>query len=469
MRSWLKLSTASAVGLGLLADPEVAEAGFKPFDIARTLQHLLKYQGQTPRGVQRATETFKVMTQIPEREYKRYASLEFEPGLSYGGSPVRGLHIPKTPRLEPADYLKNTIKINPQLMDVSTFPHEQAHAWQASHPAVLDYLHRIRRALELWFGPEDAYHMLPAEKHANLFAGHLRSSGWTEIAPGAVERLQRKLLKEAVESSAAEVKRYPQVWESVKKAYRYPHELRYKDVDMLDIFEQQQDQARRHFAIFGPKLSPERTEYLAKRIAAGGAVLLALHLEPMLNESSEAHAMPRGVYEPIVKALRGKPSSTAKELIGKTLEEGKVIKNVLKGEGEERIIEFTDNTMSRVTNRDLHTLMRHFGTQKYIQRFSEVDEPSKLTQALKSMVYHEARAVKHPMVTKDPKGTILKEYIRQYRQDLSEMGKTLQPDVVFVTREDMIYTMPRQYAELLEEQGILKIIKDKEFRSVLND
>jgi len=114
-------------------------------------------------------------------------------------------------------------------------------------------------------------------------------------------------------------------------------------------------------------------------------------------------------------------------------------------------------------------LMRHFGTQKYIQRFSEVDEPSKLTQALKSMVYHEARAVKHPMVTKDPKGTILKEYIRQYRRDLAEMGKTLQPDVVFVTREDMIYTMPRQYAELLEEQGILKIIKDKEFRSVLND
>jgi len=174
---------------------------------------------------------------------------------------------------------------------------------------------------------------------------------------------------------------------------------------------------------------------------------------------SEAQAFPIGKIFKVGQKALGSLSSASKQLAGKKLQ-GKVIREVRKGHGDWRQIIFSDNTVLPMTKDYVHTLSRVKGTEKMLNLFEERDQSGRLQQAMKSMSYHEAYARRNP-TSSLPKSS--RDYTRQlhknYLSEAQELDPTVIPDSVMVSRGSLYYSMPRDYAELLERNGILNIVK----------
>lgn len=143
-------------------------------------------------------------------------------------------------------------------------------------------------------------------------------------------------------------------------------------------------------------------------------------------------------------------SSTAERLIGMELQ-GKTITGVKKGVQDWRYILFDDNTQQAVKKRVVHELARERGNQVYLGKFEQAaeDTDAMLQQAIRSLLYRRQR--QSPIDTKSLK-TI---YDRERKQIAKEAGVESPTQYVWVESEK-IY-MPREYAEVLDANGVVKI------------
>ena len=411
---WVRLvAIPAAVGLGLLTEGEAneAEAAFKPYEMARAAINLIRHnkidilEGNKTE-MKRIVDVLEGMNVVPAKEYRRVEAVDVLPPHHTRHQLARGYYSPgRNP----------FIVLNARYANKTTPIHEFTHARQHTVPGVIRATDELAKHVNKWIqDPYQKYIKHPREVHAR-YVQEIASAYKTEIPQSIYDRIYNHELLRAVQ--------YTERW--------------LKDLD--------------------PTFKPR----FIKSLAIGSAVLTSLSMLP-----DTAEAMPRGVYQPITKTT-GKLSSAAKTLAGKTIDEGKTIKTILKGEGDTRYIHFTDGTESVVTKQDVNKLARSIGTDEYIKKFrSQPTEDLQLAQALRSLNYHERLAIH----TKP--GNLGEElvyhYVDQYLEHLSEMGKTLPPDICFVKKGDKLFTLPRPYAELLEEQGILKIVRSKKYIELLN-
>ena len=168
---------------------------------------------------------------------------------------------------------------------------------------------------------------------------------------------------------------------------------------------------------------------------------------------AEAEAGPYGkIGKAFVKIVRGVPrvvSSAAKGLKGKPLW-GKTVKSIVKGKGDWRYIQFTDGTERAVTKDVMNELMQEYGTVLKSVELAGKDAPSKLLQAAKSLEFHKAR--QKPFTTK----RLQEEWLKTRQAHVKSIG--MEPsEYVWVDSEKIF--MPKEYAEILETSGAVKIKK----------
>jgi hypothetical protein len=172
-------------------------------------------------------------------------------------------------------------------------------------------------------------------------------------------------------------------------------------------------------------------------VAAGEEEVEAMPLGKLLKGAA-ARAVPKG------------ESSAAKKLVGKVIE-GRTVTNVTAG-GPYRYIHYNDGTVERVGKDSIHNLARGFGTESKMAEFAAKDEPSQLLQAMKSLDYHKARSI--------PAGSkmMMREHFKHYTSTLKEAGLPVEPTSMVRSGNDT-FLMPTRYAEMLEKEGHLKILK----------
>jgi len=166
---------------------------------------------------------------------------------------------------------------------------------------------------------------------------------------------------------------------------------------------------------------------------------------------AEAEAGPYGKIGKafIKRTTKGAISSTAKDWAGKPLW-NKIVKSIVKGRGDWRYIQFTDGTERAVTKDVMNELMQEYGTVLKAVELAEKDAPSKLLQAVKSLQFHKAR--QSGFTTK----RIQEEWLKTRQAHIKSMG--MEPsEYVWVDSEKIF--MPKEYAEILEASGVVKIRK----------
>lgn len=174
----------------------------------------------------------------------------------------------------------------------------------------------------------------------------------------------------------------------------------------------------------------------------------------------EAEAFPRGIFKVPKKKLakeiaEGVYSSAHKDLKGKELQ-GRIIESVRKTGRRERALTFTDGTVMTLDKDDINALARSLGTRKYVDAFKEKDKESQILQAMKSLKYHQKRAMP---VNRNTHRLLHRDYLKRS----AEMTGGEYPDTVFVLHGGTeFFQMPREYAEILEGMGKVKILKDPE-------
>lgn len=165
----------------------------------------------------------------------------------------------------------------------------------------------------------------------------------------------------------------------------------------------------------------------------------------------EAEAAPYGKIgkEFIKRITRGEISSTGEKLIGEKVF-GKTVKNVVKGKGDWRYLQFTDGTERAFTKDVLREVVQEVGAKRYIGEFVEKEGVSKLEQAARSLQFHKSRQSLY--TTK----RLQEEWLRVRQAHVRQMGIETVP-YVYVESEKVF--MPKEYAELLEKVGRVKIRK----------
>ncbi len=172
---------------------------------------------------------------------------------------------------------------------------------------------------------------------------------------------------------------------------------------------------------------------------------------------NEAEAFPIGKVFKVGSKTLGSLSSASERLAGKELQ-GKVIKEVRKGHGNWRDIIFNDGTALPVTKDYVHNLAQSKGTETYLDLFEGKDVPDRLHQAMKSMRIHESMV--YPDKTTRVGRAVTQNLYNARQQRLQELQST-PLDSVMVQRGTRSYMMPKEYAELLEKNGILKVVKSR--------
>jgi hypothetical protein len=182
---------------------------------------------------------------------------------------------------------------------------------------------------------------------------------------------------------------------------------------------------------------------------------------------SEAEALPIGKMvtagTKVAKtAIKEVPSRTSKLLKG-TEFMGQSIKKITKGRGDWRHIILEDGTVYPVTKDVASDLVRHQGTVEKMTEFgfrhptgpsAVMGQASQVDQAFKSLVYHENRS--NPYL---PQKTIIENY-KAYANQVKQAGLGEAVPYSLVKRGNRMFTMPSAYAELLEKEGHLKIVKE---------
>ena len=174
----------------------------------------------------------------------------------------------------------------------------------------------------------------------------------------------------------------------------------------------------------------------------------------------EANAFPIGKIGKIVKdmtkiALK-EPSSAASNLIGKVMQ-GKVIKAVQKGKGDWRYLLFEDGSGLPVTKDFLESVSRAQGTKDYMAKFRAAEDAEKLEMAKKSLNRHLAKTT--GLSTK----RLTETYSTKHMERLDRLGLEglEKPNLVGVWSSGRYVKMPKEYAELLEANGLVKIDRSR--------
>lgn len=172
---------------------------------------------------------------------------------------------------------------------------------------------------------------------------------------------------------------------------------------------------------------------------------------PIANELAEALA--KGALKKVGKStLKGAVSSAAKPLKG-TLYKGKAIKTIVKGKGSWRYIVTEDGAEELVDKEVINSLARAAGTTKKVAEFAIKKKAPKLTQAYKSLEMRQLKA----QPKKNQK--IVLDYYKKYKSNLEASGAQV-PATSLVEQNKKVFTMPKEYADLLEKENILKKLKD---------
>jgi len=167
---------------------------------------------------------------------------------------------------------------------------------------------------------------------------------------------------------------------------------------------------------------------------------------------SEAQASPYGkIGKGFVKAIKRPSSSTAEVLKGKPLWD-KTIKDVVKGKGDWRYIQFTDGTERAITKDVAREIVQEVGTLGKMTELAGKEGPSKLEQAARSLDWHKQRQAL--FTTKK----IQEEWLKVKQGHTKSMGMEPTP-YVYVDSEKIF--LPKEYAEILEASGAVKIKKGK--------
>jgi hypothetical protein len=169
---------------------------------------------------------------------------------------------------------------------------------------------------------------------------------------------------------------------------------------------------------------------------------------------SEAEASPIGkVFKSVARPLlkKGTKSSTVKELVGQPFK-GETIKNIVKGRGDWRYILTEEGNTHPVTKDVLHDMERALGTTLKMVEFSGKEVESQLVQAYKSLAYHEARM--NPFATRKA----VEDHFKYYSKNIAA-GKQDMPDTCLILYNEKSFTMPTEYATILEKEGAIKILK----------
>jgi len=198
------------------------------------------------------------------------------------------------------------------------------------------------------------------------------------------------------------------------------------------------------------KISEDLKEFLRKQgplVGVGGAAVgVADWLGP---DEALAGA---GVFK-AGKAATGVVSSALQRVKGMKVQ-GKTITDLRKGTGNWRTLYFDDGTQMTVEKTYVHDLSRARGREVYVDKFREASPDAKTTQALKSMKIHEGKVGRSFFIRSDTK-----KFHKQHLKRLSEFGEVLDPNTVFVLRENKYFQMPEDYAKHLQDLGVLTIMK----------
>lgn len=228
------------------------------------------------------------------------------------------------------------------------------------------------------------------------------------------------------------------------------------------IYNQQLHKAIQYTEKWLKEKDPTFKASFIKNVAIGGAVMVAMQLGPD-GDVGSAEAMPPGVYKKAGE-LVGEVSSSAKRLVGKVMD-GKTVQNVLKGKDKERRVIFTDGTESSYTTKEIESAAIGIGRKKYVgEILPQKDEEGKLMQAMKSLQIHIKKAEHRPFPNSDMKRRWADEHLTL----LEDAGIKDVPGISFVSRGNYVFTMPTEYAEILERAGQLEIIKSKKYLDILN-
>ena len=166
----------------------------------------------------------------------------------------------------------------------------------------------------------------------------------------------------------------------------------------------------------------------------------------------EANAFPIGkIVKDMTKIALKEPSSAASNLIGKVMQ-GKVIKAVQKGKGDWRYLLFEDGSGLPVTKDFLESVSRAQGTKDYMAKFRAAGDAEKLEMAKKSLNRHLAKTT--GLSTK----RLTEAYSTKHMERLDRLGLEglEKPNLVGVWSSGRYVKMPKEYADLLEANGLVK-------------
>jgi len=152
-----------------------------------------------------------------------------------------------------------------------------------------------------------------------------------------------------------------------------------------------------------------------------------------------------------LKYAKSPISKAAKELVGEEVG-GRIIKSVTRGVGDWRYLVFEDGSAMPVKRMILNDLIRNKTTVSQVAEFTAKESEGQLAQAYKSLEFHKSR------VYGGHTRQSMELFHKSYTDNLKALGKT-PPDLSMVSHAGKNFIMPSEYANLLEKEGTLKVVK----------
>lgn len=165
----------------------------------------------------------------------------------------------------------------------------------------------------------------------------------------------------------------------------------------------------------------------------------------------------------LAKSLgRKQVSSATEKLAGTTMkladwDEERIIQKIVKSGGDRRIILFTDGTSEEVSKEFIHRQTQMVGGGKHIFDVAEQGEETVFQAALKALDRNERMYETGQLNEFWTKKMIGHEY-ESYRRQAKKTGIPHAP-YVLVKYKDRYVPISQQYADVLQEAGIVKIVR----------
>lgn len=171
-------------------------------------------------------------------------------------------------------------------------------------------------------------------------------------------------------------------------------------------------------------------------------------------DEAEAGGLFGEAIKTVVKGL--KRSSAAEKLVGRKFRDA-TIKEVYKGKGDKRYLLLSDGSVVPTSREGIYELSRHFGTEDRMKEFASSQVPGQYEMARASLDRHWAMASK----VKPPLKSFQEGY-QYYKNVLGEAGIEAESAVPHsvVEYRGRRFSLPTAYANVLEAEGTLKILKD---------